>query len=126
MKTPDNLKYTKSHEWVAFLEADKIRVGITDFAQEALGNIVFVNLPEVEDEVAAGDSFADVESVKAVSDINAPAAGVISEINEEVMEAPELLNEEPYDAWLVEISGISEVEELLDAQAYEAYCREEE
>lgn len=126
MNIPKNLKYTKSHEWVEYLDDNTIRSGLTDFAQNAMGSLVFVNLPEVGDEVLAGDSFADVESVKAVSDVNAPADGVVSAINEELLDSPELLNEDPYGAWMVEISEIGDTEELLDADAYEAFCKEEE
>lgn len=126
MNIPSNLKYTKSHEWVEMIEENKIRTGLSDYAQDALGSLVFVNLPEEEDEVAAGEAYADVESVKAVSDVNSPATGTISAINEEVLDAPEKINEDPYGTWLVEISEISEMVELMDADAYEAFCREEE
>lgn len=126
MNIPKNLKYTKSHEWVEFLDDNTIRTGLTDFAQNAMGSLVFVNLPEVGDEVSAGESFADVESVKAVSDVNAPADGVVSAVNEDLLDSPELLNEDPYGTWMVEISEIGNTEELLDADGYEAFCREEE
>lgn len=126
MNIPTNLKYTKSHEWVEVLEGNKIRVGITDFAQNALGSIVFVNLPEEGDEVTVEESFSDVESVKAVSDVNAPASGTVLAINEELLDAPERINEDPYGAWLIELSDYSELIELLDAEAYEVFCREEE
>lgn len=126
MNIPENLKYTKSHEWVEQLDQTKIRIGLTDFAQHALGNLVFVNLPEVGDEVTAGEGFADVESVKAVSDVNSPASGTVSAINEDVLDAPEMLNDEPYGTWLAEISDISESVELMDADEYENFCREEE
>lgn len=121
-----NLRYTKSHEWVETLEDKKIRTGLTDFAQHALGSLVFVNLPEEGDEVTAGESYADVESVKAVSDVNAPASGIVSAVNEELLDAPEKLNEDPYGSWMIEISEISGLEELMDADEYEAFCREEE
>lgn len=126
MNIPKHLKYTKSHEWVEFLSENTIRIGITDFAQNALGSLVFVNLPEEGDEVTAGESVADVESVKAVSDVNAPATGVAAKVNEELLDAPELLNEDPYGSWMVEITDIGETEDLMDADAYEAFCREEE
>lgn len=121
-----NLRYTKSHEWVETLEDKRIRTGLTDFAQHALGSLVFVNLPEEGDEVTVGESYADVESVKAVSDVNAPASGVISAVNEELLDAPEKLNEDPYGSWMIEISEVSGLEELMDADEYEAFCREEE
>lgn len=125
MNIPKNLKYTKSHEWVEYLEENKIRTGLTDYAQEALGSLVFVNLPEEGDEVTAGESYADVESVKAVSDVNAPVTGVVSAVNEDVMDSPEQLNENPYASWMIEISDVSETAELMDADAYEAFCGEE-
>lgn len=125
MKIPSDLKYSKSHEWVEFLSETTVKIGLTDFAQNAMGNIVFVNLPAEGDEVTAGESLGDVESVKAVSDINAPVSGKVSVINEELLDSPEKINEGPYDAWLVEVSDISEPEELLDAAGYEAFCATE-
>lgn len=125
MNVPANLKYTKTHEWVEYLEDKKIRTGLTDFAQKELGSLVFVNLPEVGDETEAGIGYADVESVKAVSDVNAPVTGVIAEVNEELLDTPELLNEDPYGAWMAEISEVGETVELLDAGQYEAFCKEE-
>ena len=126
MNISSNLKYTKTHEWVEIMEENRIRTGLSDFAQNSLGSLVYVNLPEEDDEVTAGEAYADVESVKAVSDVNSPATGMVSLINEEVLDAPELINEDPYGTWLVEISEISEMVELMDADAYEVFCREEE
>lgn len=123
--TPAELKYTKSHEWVKE-DGDIVVVGLTDFAQEALGGLVFVNLPEVGDEVEVGESFADVESVKAVSDVFSPVTGVVAEINEELLDSPEFINDDPYGAWLIKVGEITEKEELLDAAAYDAVCAEEE
>lgn len=125
MKTPNNLKYTRTHEWVEQLENGRIRTGLTDYAQNALGSLVFVNLPDEGDEVTAGESYADVESVKAVSDVNAPVTGIVAAVNEEVLDAPEQLNEDPYGAWMIEISDVSETAELLNADEYEAFCGEE-
>ena len=123
--TPDGLKYTKSHEWV--MEEDGlIVVGLTDFAQEALGELVFVNLPEEGDEVVTGDSFADVESVKAVSDVYSPVTGVVAAVNEDLLDDPGLINREPYDAWLIKIDQVSEHEDLLTAEEYDKHCTEEE
>ena len=119
--TPAELKYTKSHEWVKE-EDGIITVGLTDFAQDALGDIVFVNLPEEGDAVTAGESFADVESVKAVSDVFSPVTGTIVEINEELLDNPALVNEDPYGAWFIKVSEVSGTEELLDASAYEEVC----
>ena len=117
----EDLKYTKSHEWVS--EEDGVyTVGLTDFAQSELGDLVFVNLPEVDDDATAGEAVCDVESVKAVSDVFSPVTGVVVEVNEELLDAPELINNDPYGAWLVRVGDVSEVEELLDAAAYEAFC----
>ena len=119
----ENLKYTTSHEWVS--EEDGVyTVGLTDFAQQELGDLVFVNLPEVDDDATAGEAVCDVESVKAVSDVFSPVTGVVVEVNEELLDAPELINNDPYGAWLVRVGDVSEVEELLDAAAYEAFCAE--
>ena len=120
---PD-LKYTKSHEWVR-MDGDVAVVGISDFAQDALGDLVFVNLPQVGDEVTAGEAFGDVESVKAVSDLMSPVTGVVCEINEELLDAPENLNNDPYGAWIIKVENVTDTEELLDAAAYEAHCAEE-
>lgn len=121
---PEELKYTKSHEWIK--EKDGlVVVGLTDFAQDALGDLVFVNLPQEGDEVVAGETFADVESVKAVSDVFSPVSGVVAAINEELLDNPALINEAPYDAWLIKVEEVSDTEELLDAAAYEEVCAEE-
>ena len=119
---PD-LKYSRDHEWVK--EEDGLFViGISDFAQDALGDLVFVNLPEVGDAVTAGEAFGDVESVKAVSDLLCPVTGTVAEINEELLDAPEKLNEDPYGAWIIKVSDVTATEDLLDAAAYEAYLAE--
>lgn len=125
MVTPENLKYSKSHEWVEFLEGGAVRIGITDYAQSQLGDIVFVNLPAPGDPATAGGRLADVESVKAVSDIFSPVAGSVRAVNEELEASPEAINQKPYEAWLCVIEGVGEAEELLDAAAYEAFCEEE-
>ena len=124
MNYPVELKYTKDHEWMK-MEGDIAVIGISDFAQDALGDVVFINLPEVGDTVTAGESFGDVESVKAVSDVNSPVTGVIVEVNEELADSPENLNSDPYGSWIIKVEQISETEELLDAAAYEAFCAEE-
>ena len=124
MNYPVELKYTKDHEWLK-MEGDIAVVGITDFAQDALGDVVFINLPEVGDEVTAGESFGDVESVKAVSDVNSPVTGVIVEVNEDLADSPEALNEDPYGAWIIKVEQVTETEDLMDAAAYEAFCAEE-
>ena len=120
MEFREELKYSKYHEWVKE-EGEEVVIGLTDYAQSELGDLVFVNLPEEGDEVTVGEPFADVESVKAVSDVYSPVSGVISEINEELLDTPEAINEAPYDAWFVRVKEITDTEELLDAAAYQAY-----
>ena len=120
---PD-LKYSKSHEWVR-MDGDVAVIGISDFAQDALGDLVFVNLPQVGDEVTAGEAFGDVESVKAVSDLMSPVTGTVCAINEELLDAPEALNNDPYGAWIIKVENVTDTEELLDAAAYEAHCATE-
>lgn len=122
---PENLRYTASHEWV-FEEEGIFTIGLTDFAQDSLGDLVFVSLPQVGDEIVAGESFSDIESVKAVSDIFSPVSGTIVEVNEELADAPELINEDPYGAWLVRVGEVTESEDLLDAEAYAEVCENEE
>jgi len=124
MNFPAELKYSKDHEWVKF-EGDTAIIGISDFAQDALGDVVFVNLPGEGDEATAGEAFGDVESVKAVSDLVSPVSGTIVAVNEELADAPEMLNSEPYGAWIIKVEGVTAQEELLDAAAYEAFCAEE-
>ena len=120
---PD-LKYSKSHEWVR-MDGDVAVIGISDFAQDALGDLVFVNLPQVGDDVTAGEAFGDVESVKAVSDLMSPVTGTVCEINEELLDAPENLNNDPYGAWIIKVENITDTEDLLDPAAYEAHCAAE-
>ena len=124
MNFPAELKYSKDHEWVKF-EGDIAIIGISDFAQDALGDVVFVNLPGEGDEATAGEAFGDVESVKAVSDLVSPVSGTIVAVNEELADAPETLNADPYGAWIIKVEGVTATEELLDAAAYEAFCAEE-
>ena len=124
MNFPSELKYTKDHEWLK-MEGDVAVIGITDFAQNALGDVVFINLPQEGDEVTAGESFGDVESVKAVSDVMSPVSGIISAVNTDLEDAPENLNSDPYGSWIIKIEGISDTEDLMDAAAYEAFCAEE-
>jgi len=122
MNVPEELRYTSDHEW-ARLEEGRIRVGITDFAQDALGDVVFVDLPAVGTEVSLGGAVAEVESTKSVSQIYAPVTGAVVEVNEALREAPETLNADPYGAgWLcvIELADPGEVENLLDAAAYRA------
>ena len=124
MNYPTDLQYSKSHEWLK-LEDGVAVIGISDFAQDALGDVVFVDLPAVGDEVTAGESFGDVESVKAVSALISPVSGIICEVNEDLEDAPENLNEDPYGAWIIKVEQISGTEDLLNAAEYEAHCAEE-
>ncbi len=120
MDVPEDLRYSTDHEW-ARLEDGKVRVGITDYAQDALGDIVFVQLPDVGSGVQSGESFSEVESTKSVSDIYAPVAGTVLEINAELADAPERINEDPYgDGWIcvIEPADPSELDRLLDAAGY--------
>lgn len=125
MNAPANLKYTKTHEWVAFSDDGTARIGLTDFAQQSMGSLVFVNLPEEEDLVEAGESCGDVESVKAVSDIVSPLSGTVRAVNEALLDGPGEINSAPYESWLIEVTEISGQEELMDSAAYEAFCSEE-
>ena len=125
MNFPKELKYTRTHEWIRY-EGESAYIGITDYAQDQLGDLVFVNLPEEGDEVMAGEPFADVESVKAVSDVNSPVTGVVEEVNEELSDAPEKMNEDPYEAWFVKVGEVSAEVELLSAEEYEAFTESEE
>ena len=124
MNFPAELKYSKSHEWVK-MDGDVAVIGISDFAQDALGDVVFINLPAEGDSVTAGDAFGDVESVKAVSDLVSPVTGTVCAVNEELLDAPEKLNSDPFGAWLIKVENVEGSEELLDAAAYEAFCAEE-
>jgi glycine cleavage system H protein len=127
MEFPDQLRYTKEHEWVA-VEGGRGRVGITDFAQDALGDVVFVQLPDVGANVSAMSSIAEVESTKSVSDIYAPVSGTIAEVNAGLGSTPEQLNQDPYgDGWMfvIEMSDTSQVDSLLDAAAYRRLVEEQ-
>ena len=124
MNFPAELKYSKDHEWVKF-EGDTAIIGISDFAQDALGDVVFVNLPGEGDTTTAGEAFGDVESVKAVSDLVSPVSGTIVAVNVDLADTPETLNSDPYGAWIIKVEGVTAQEELLDAAAYEAFCAEE-
>lgn len=125
-KVLNGLYYSQSHEWVK-VEGNIAIVGITDYAQHALGNIVYVDMPDVDDEVAKEEDFGAVESTKAASDLISPVSGVVTEINEALEDAPELINEDAFENWImkVEMSDASELDELMDAAAYEAFCANE-
>ena len=117
MRDPKNLLYTKSHEWVELLDDGTAFVGLDDYAQNELGDLVFINLPEIGDEVVAGEPFGDVESVKAVSDIYSPVSGKVAEINEDVLDNPAAINEDAFGAWLIKVEEITDKADLLDADA---------
>lgn len=119
------LYYSESHEWVK-VEGDCGYVGITDHAQQALGNIVYVDMPEADDEVTQGEEFGAVESVKAASDLISPVSGTVTEINEALEDQPELINQDAFGNWIikVQLSDKSELDSLMDAAAYEAFCAE--
>ena len=122
-KVLEGLYYSESHEYVR-VEGDYGFIGITDYAQNALGNVVYVDMPEVDDEVNAGEEFGAVESVKAASDLISPVTGTVVEVNEALEDQPELVNEDAYENWIikVELSDKAELDTLMDAKAYEAFC----
>ena len=121
MSTPKDLLFTKSHEWIKKNEDGTAYIGISDFAQSELGDIVYVNLPQEGDEITAEESFADVESVKAVSDVLSPVSAIVVEVNEELLDAPQKINEDPYEAWFVKVSDISGEAELMSAEEYDSF-----
>ena len=124
-KSIDGLFYAESHEYVK-IEGEFGYVGITDYAQHELGNVVYVDMPDVDDEVEAGEDFGAVESVKAASDLISPVSGTVVEVNEALNDSPELINEDPYANWIikVQLSDASETEKLMDAAAYKAFINE--
>jgi glycine cleavage system H protein len=127
MSTPKELRYSEEHEWVK-VEGEKVRIGITDFAQSELGDIVFVELPEVGDEITANEPFGSVESVKTVSELYAPVSGKVVEVNTELDDSPEFVNESPYEkAWMVtvELSDTSEVDKLMTPEQYDEMIKED-
>ena len=126
MDFPEEFKYTEEHEWV-MVDDDVATIGVTDFAQDQLGDVVFVELPEVGDQLKSGKPFGVVESVKAVSDVYAPVSGEVLEVNDDLPDDPEMINNSPYeDGWLLKIrmSDISELDDLMDAEAYQAFIEE--
>ncbi|MEH7352902.1 glycine cleavage system protein GcvH [Neobacillus drentensis] len=127
MSTPKEFRYSEEHEWVK-VEGERVRVGITDFAQHELGDIVFVELPEVGDEVTADEPFGSVESVKTVSELYAPVSGKVVEVNEDLSDSPEFVNESPFEkAWMIviELSDSSELDNLMTAEQYDEMTKEE-
>lgn len=125
MDFQENIKYTRTHEWIKFIDETTALIGLTDFAQQELGDLVFVNLPQISDAVTVGEIFADVESVKSVSDVYSPVSGIVSEINEELLDAPQQINEAPYEAWLIKVSDITEQKELLGVEQYKEFVVQE-
>ena len=121
MNYPVELQYSRDHEWLRMEDGIAV-IGISDFAQSELGDVVFVNLPEVGDDTTAGEPFGDVESVKAVSDLVCPVTGTVCEVNEELLDAPEKLNEDPYGTWIIKVENVTNTEDLLTAEQYEAEC----
>jgi glycine cleavage system H protein len=122
-KVIEGLYYSESHEYVR-VEGDFGFIGITDYAQNALGNVVYVDMPDVDDEVEAGEEFGAVESVKAASDLYSPVSGTVVEVNDALEDQPELINQDAFENWIikVELSDKSELDSLMDAKAYEAFC----
>ena len=124
MNYPNELQYSRDHEWLRMDDGVAV-IGISDFAQSELGDVVFVNLPEVGDETTAGEAFGDVESVKAVSDLVCPVTGVVCAVNEELLDAPEKLNEDPYGTWIIKVENVTDTEDMLSAAEYQAMCEAE-
>lgn len=124
MNAPKGYFYTKSHEWAKQLEDGTVLVGLSDHAQDELGDLVFVNLPEVGAKLDAGDVLCDVESVKAVSDVYAPVGGTVLEANEVLLNNPEEINKAPYETWIAKLSDVSGLDALMDDEAYIAFCEE--
>ena len=125
---PDDIRYAESHEW-ARLEGDTVKVGITDYAQDSLGEVVYVELPEEGGQVSRSEAFGIVESTKAVSDLYAPVSGTVVEVNDTLLDSPELINEDPYeDGWMIriEMSDAGELDLLMDSAAYRSFIAEEE
>ncbi|NLJ97391.1 MAG: glycine cleavage system protein GcvH [Clostridiales bacterium] len=120
----DKILFMKSHEWVQFLDDTTARIGISDYAQSELGDLVFINLPEVGDEVIVGESFADVESVKAVSNVYSPVTGTVKAVNEDLLDQPELVNSEAMETWFIEVENISDKADLLSELEYKKLISE--
>ena len=125
MKINDELFYTKTHEWVKWLDDNTAVIGISDHAQHALGDIVFINLPQVGQSLTVSEPFGDVESVKAVSDVYSPVTGVVSKINESLLDSTEAVNEDAYQSWFIEVTNITDKTELLNSEQYKLSIVEE-
>lgn len=118
MNIPENLSYTATHEWIHIFDDGLAEIGLSDFAQEELGDIVFVDLPRAGDHIVAGEKFADVESVKAVSDVFSPVSGTVVSVNAALLDSPESINKSPYDSWMVRVTNITAQESFLSAEEY--------
>ncbi|MEG2355469.1 MAG: glycine cleavage system protein GcvH [Clostridia bacterium] len=123
MSIPTDLLYTSNHEWVKLNEDGTASIGLTDYAQHELGDLVFVNLPQEGDELVAGETFADVESVKAVSDVFSPVSGTVCQINEALLDTPQLINESAYEAWFCKVENVTKKGDLMNADAYQAFIQ---
>ena len=125
MNLPKELSYTKTHEWVKWLDETTVLVGITDHAQESLGDIVFINLPEIDQQLTKESAFGDVESVKAVSEVYSPVSGKVTKINEAILDSPEKVNQAPYGSWFMEVSEVNDKTALLTSEQYQSAITEE-
>ena len=121
MNAPKDLYYSNNHEWIKLLEDGRAVIGITDFAQQSLGDILFINLCVAGDVFSLGDLLGDVESVKSVSDIICPINGVVDKINDKLLETPDIINYDPYNSWLVEMSSVTDLSGLISAEEYEIF-----
>ena len=126
MTTPKDLMFSKTHEWVKFLDDGTALTGLSDFAQKSLGDLVFIRMPVAGDNVISGESYADIESVKAVSDIYSHVTGVITAVNDVVGDYPQKINEDPYGSWIIKVGDITGKSELMNTDEYEKFCEEEE
>jgi len=126
MNAPENLKYSETHEWVEFTDESTARIGLSDFAQYSLGDIVYVSLPIVGDAVSAEKCFGEIESVKTAMDLISPVSGIVLAVNESVAESPENINNFPYETWLVEVTDITSQTKLMDASEYKVNFKEKE
>ncbi len=125
MNTPKELKYSRTHEWLRVMENGHVLIGITDHAQDQLGDLVYINLPEEGDAVEKDAAFGDVESVKAVSDLNSPVTGTVCAVNTELQDEPEKMNRDPYGSWIIEVEDAEIPDDLMSAEEYEQFAAED-
>ncbi|MCR5484771.1 MAG: glycine cleavage system protein GcvH [Clostridiales bacterium] len=125
MSVERDLFYAETHEWVKYLDGGRALIGISDHAQEQMGDVAFINLCDEGEIISAGDEVGDIESIKAVSEIYSPVSGTVSKVNDELLEDPAALNSDPYGAWLLELEGVTENNSLMDADEYEKFIEEE-